>query len=29
MDIPADGVQQPVSEWESMWVDRDMDVVLE
>jgi hypothetical protein len=26
--IPADGVQQPVSEWEDMWIDWDMDTVL-
>ena len=29
MDIPSDGVQQPVSEWEAMWIDWDMDTVLE
>jgi hypothetical protein len=29
MSIMADGVQQPVSEWESMWVDWDMNTVLQ
>lgn len=29
MDILSGGVQQPVSEWESMWIDWDMDIVLE
>jgi hypothetical protein len=29
MDIPASGVQQPVSEWETMWVDWDMNTVLQ
>jgi hypothetical protein len=28
MDIMSTGVQQPVSEWETMWIDWDMDTVL-
>jgi hypothetical protein len=29
MEIPDDGVQQPVSEWSSMWVDWNMETVLQ
>ena len=29
MDILADGVQQPVAEWQGMWVDWNMDTVLQ
>jgi hypothetical protein len=29
MNILDNGVQQPVSEWKTMWVDWDMDVVLQ
>ena len=29
MDIQNNGVQQPVSEWESMWIDWDMNTVLQ
>ncbi len=29
MDIMSNGVQQPVSEWEGMWIDWDMDTVLQ
>jgi len=29
MDIQANGVQQPVSEWKDMWVDWDMETVLQ
>lgn len=29
MDIPANGVQQPVSEWKDMWIDWDMETVLQ
>jgi tellurite resistance-related uncharacterized protein len=29
MDIMDDGVQQPVSEWQDMWVDWDMGTVLQ
>lgn len=29
MDIPSGGIQQPISEWESMWIDWDMDTVLQ
>jgi hypothetical protein len=29
MQIPEDGVQQPVSEWEEMWIDWDMNPVLQ
>jgi (4-O-methyl)-D-glucuronate---lignin esterase len=29
MDIMANGVQQPVSEWQSMWVDWDMETTLQ
>jgi hypothetical protein len=29
MDIPDSGVQQPVSEWEAMWIDWDMETVLQ
>lgn len=28
MEIPASGVQQPVEEWQGMWVDWNMDTVL-
>jgi hypothetical protein len=28
MDIMSNGVQQPVSEWKSMWIDWDMETVL-
>jgi hypothetical protein len=28
MDIMSTGVQQSVSEWETMWIDWDMDTVL-
>jgi hypothetical protein len=29
MNIMANGVQQPVSEWEPMWIDWDMNTVLQ
>ncbi|MFC1642963.1 hypothetical protein ACFL5O_09825 [Myxococcota bacterium] len=29
MDIPSSGVQQPVGEWKNMWIDWDMETVLE
>ena len=29
MDIMDNGVQQPVSEWKDMWVDWNMDTVLQ
>jgi hypothetical protein len=29
MDIMSNGVQQPVSDWEGMWIDWDMDTVLQ
>jgi hypothetical protein len=28
MEIMDNGVQQPVSEWKSMWIDWDMETVL-